>query len=134
MKKPVALCIVLTCVLILAGCSASWISNEMGTSASVEITSYENGEACEVITITEKGKVEDICQTVSSLSAKKMNYHKPAEKQYSIRFLNSAGDEIQSIDFLFGNTVVTNGQIYGITDDIQILEYIEDIISSSSRE
>ncbi len=135
MKKYIALlCFVLTGVLVLAGCSVSCANKDIENSASIEIRKYDNGELCDVYTITDKIEVNDICKTFSSLSAKKLNYHKPAVPQFSIHFLNGSGLEIQNIDFLFGNTVVTNGQIYAITDEVEIIEYINSIVSKNFQE
>ncbi len=131
MKKFLTFCLVLACLLTLAGCSASWANEDILNSASIEIRTYNSDGVC---TISDKDEIDDICNTFLSLSAKKLNYHKPAVSQYSIRFLNDAGLEIQHIDFLFGNTVVTNGNIYSITDEIHIIEYIQEILSKNSPE
>ncbi len=133
MKKITALCLAFVCVLGLMGCSAPWTDKEIKNSASVEIRKYDNGKLCGVYTVSNDNEVSDICKKISSLPAKKMDYHKPARTQYSIYFLNNEGQEIQSVDFLFGNTVVTNGGIYGITDEINIMEYIEEIISKATK-
>ncbi len=134
MKNIIVICLVLTCMLILVGCSAPWTDKDIKNSEFIEIRKYDNGELCDVYMISDKNEVNDICKTFSSLFATKLNYHKPALKQYSIHFLDDSEFEIQNINFLFGNTIVTNEQIYAISDEINIIEYIEDIISKSSQE
>ena len=133
MKRLISLILVCICALGLTGCSVSWTDAEIKSAKSVEITCYSShiGEDSVVYTVSDEKEVGNICNTFSLLVVKKAKITEPTEMSYTLRFLDSTGTEIESVNLLFGyNVVQCNGQLYKITDEMDINRYIrEDVLA-----
>lgn len=133
MKKLIAIVFIFLCLFCLASCSVNWTDKEIRNAKSVEITCYSShvGEDSVVYTVSDEKEVGNICNTFSLLVVKKTKITEPTKMSYTIRFLDDAGKEIEFVNLLFGfNVVQSNGQLYKITDDMDINRYIkEDVLA-----
>ena len=137
MKKLTALFLALICIFVLASCSVSWTDAEIKNAKSVEITCYDNhgsSDAVEVYTITDERSVNNICNTFSLLVVKKVKITEPTMMSYSIRFLDEAGNAIETVSLLFGYNVVQCGELYKITDEMDINRYIEEDVLKNIKD
>ena len=137
MKKLTALFLALICIFVLASCSVSWTDAEIKNAKSVEITCYDNhgsSDAVEVYTITDERSVNNICNTFSLLVVKKVKITEPTMMSYSIRFLDEAGNTIETVSLLFGYNVVQCGELYKITDEMDINRYIEEDVLKNIKD
>ena len=134
MKKLTAIVLTFICLFSLASCSVNWTDKEIKNAKSVEITCYDSHNVPKVLgvyTITDEREVNNICNTFSLLVVKNVKITEPTAISYDIRFLDSSGNEIESVSLLFGyNVVKSNGRLYKITDEMDINRYIsEDVLA-----
>ena len=133
MKQLIAIVLIFICLFSLASCSVNWTDKEIKNAKSVEITCHSShvGEDSVVYTVSDEKEVGNICNTFSLLVVKKTKITEPTEMSYTIRFLDDAGKEIEAVILLFGyNVVQCNGQLYKITDEMDINRYIkEDVLT-----
>ena len=131
--------LVLFCSLVLLGCSSRpvrWTNKDICDSASVEIIYYgTNGDAVPQTFHFSDEDVDDICTTFSNLAVKKVKIRDTLIGSYCVRFLDDSGKEIESVVILGNyNAIDNNGQLYEITDEINIYQYVNAIVSSKAKE
>ena len=138
MKKLIAIVLALVCMLCFVGCSifatdVSWTDKDIKNAKSVEITCYENN-ASSVYTIVDEKEVNNICNTFSLLKVKKTKITEPMSIAYSICFLDDSGNGIETVTIPFGWNVIQCGDLYKITDEMDINRYIrEDVLKDTQN-
>ncbi len=138
MKKLILIVLASFCMLCFVGCSifatdVSWTDKDIKNAKSVEITCYDNQEGSlevvEVYTIVDEKEVNNICNTFSLLKVKKTKITEPMSIAYSISFLDGSGNAIETVMIPFGWNVIHRGDLYKITDEMDINRYIrEDVL------
>lgn len=135
MKKLIAIVLSLFCVLALAGCSNSYIINDLSQTASIRIRVHSISDNSYVeYDISDKELVRETCDLFSSLETERYKTDKPLGYIYTIRFLNHNGAEIESVTVLsnVNNAICVNSNniVYKITSDVKIVERVEEILTS----
>ena len=80
-----------------------------------------------------KEEVNGICITFSNLAVKKVKLRDALIGSYSVRFMDDSGKEIESV-IVVGNYNVMDrgGQLYEITDEVNVYQDINKIVLSKS--
>ena len=143
MKKLIALVLALVCMLCFVGCSmfttdVSWTDKDIKNAKSVEINCYDiqdgSLKVVDVYTIVDEKEVNNICNTFSLLKVKKTKITKPMSLAYSISFLDGSGNAIETVMIPFGWNVIQCGDLYKITDEMDINRYIrEDVLKDTQN-
>ena len=142
MKKLIALVLTLVYMLCFVGCSifttdVSWTDKDIKNSKSVKITCYDNnasGDSVEVYIIVDEKEVNNICNTFSLLKVKKTKITEPMSIAYSISFLDGSDNAIETVTIPFGWNVIQCGDLYKITDEMDINRYIrEDVLKDTQN-
>ena len=141
MKKLIAIVLALVCMLCFVGCSmfttdVSWTDKDIKNAKSVEINCYDiqdgSVKVVDVYTIVDEKEVNNICNTFSLLKVKKTKITKPMSLAYSISFLDGSGNAIETVIIPFGWNVIQCGDLYKITDEMDINRYIrEDVLKDA---
>ena len=139
MKKLIALVLSFVSILALAGCSNSYEINDLSQTVSISIRVYSISEnSYTEYDISDKEIVQETCDLFSSLETEKYKTDKELGRFYTIRFLNQNGVEIESVVIIsnVNNAIMVNSNniVYRITNDIKIVERVEEILTTYREE
>jgi len=138
-KKLIALVLSFVSILALAGCSNSYEINDLSQTVSISIRVYSISEnSYTEYDISDKEIVQETCDLFSSLETEKYKTDKELGRFYTIRFLNQNGVEIESVVIIsnVNNAIMVNSNniVYRITNDIKIVERVEEILTTYREE
>ena len=95
MRKLTALILVMLCIFVLAGCSASGISFDIGTADRIELRSGNDGN---MIKVTEPDDIKHITDNINSLSFSKAGSSKDyGGWSYSLKWYDSENKIMEEI-------------------------------------
>lgn len=140
MKKWIAILCVMVILISTVSCGKPYEVKDLSRIASINIRVFSlTSQGYTDYAISDEEKVQEICDLFSSLKAKQ--YHtglgKPLGILYVISFLNSSGTAIEHISVIsnLDNAigVSSSDELYQVTSDIDIRQYIEGVVASSGE-
>ena len=139
MKKLITLVLSFVSILALAGCSNSYEINDLSQTVSISIRVYSISEnSYTEYDISDKEIVQETCDLFSSFETEKYKTDKELGRFYTIRFFNQNGVEIESVVIIsnVNNAIMVNSNniVYRITNDIKIVERVEEILTTYGEE
>ncbi|MCQ2354798.1 MAG: hypothetical protein MJ102_06825 [Clostridia bacterium] len=137
MKRILAVIIIFILGVSLCACSAKWTDENITKSTKIEITKYDsdNPNIQVIYTITDENAVNSFCNTFSDFKVKDTHIREVIAKSYYIRFLGNGG-EIDHITVITGHNTLQDkhGDLYKITGEIDVEEYISEVIHTAPSE
>ena len=134
MKRISVLLLLISLLLLcLCSCLSQNTLPDLSKAARIEIRAFSSTEqAYTDYTISDEASVREICATLSSLELKKIKLTEPLAQSYALTFYYPNGGRIGSVTLVSGHNVVDCGDMYKIKNDVDINDYISNIISKFS--
>ena len=130
MKKTTLLFVVALLTVCLCACMSREALPDLSKAARIEIRAFSPTEqAYSDYTISDEARVREICGTLSGLELKKIKLTEPLFQSYQLTFYYPNGGRIGGISLPYGHNVIDCGDMYKIKNDVDINDYISDIIS-----
>ena len=137
MKRILSVIIILAFLVSLCSCSAKWTNEDITKTHKIEITKYksDNPNIKVIYTITDEDVVNRFTNTFSELEVKDAHIREAIDRSYYIRFLGNGG-EIDHITIITGHNTLQDkhGDLFKITDEIDIEDYISEVIKTAPSE
>lgn len=131
--KRILPCLLLALLLTaqMVGCARSVQIDDLSRTSYVEVRAFSNVDHTYTdYVITDYREVDEICNTLQSLSLQKVKITEPLGLAYQLTFFDHAHRRIQVISFVFGNYVDYNGNLHKITSDCDVIAYLERTVST----
>ena len=113
----------------LCACTANKIP-DFSKATRIEIRCFSNTDQTYTDhTISDADIVRNICDTLEGLELKKIKLTEPLHQSYTMTFYYPNGGRIGSVTLVSGHNVIDCGDMYKIKNEININEYISELIS-----
>ena len=128
MKKILTIASLLILVLMLSSCAKI---DGLSAATKIHITRHSvtsDDSTTYSATVISQEQVEYICNNLSSLKLKKMEYNKPTMRLYTLEFYTYSA-KLETISITAHGWIDYNGDFYTITDSTLDTDYIDSLLS-----
>ncbi|MBE6676419.1 MAG: hypothetical protein E7594_06215 [Ruminococcaceae bacterium] len=131
--KRILPCLLLALLLTatLAGCARTTQIDDLSRTSYIKVRAFSNVDRSYTdYVITDYRKVDEICDTLESLSLQKVRITEPLAISYTLSFYDHAHREIDSVRVVFGDYLDYDGDLYLIlTTDCEFEAYLDKIVA-----
>lgn len=131
--KRILPCLLLALLLTatLAGCARTTQINDLSRTSYIKVRAFSNVDQTYTdYVITDYRKVDEVCNTLESLSLQKVRITEPLAIHYTLSFYDHAHREIDSVRVVFGDYLDYDGDLYLIlTTDCEFEAYLDKIVA-----
>ena len=138
MKKKSLIFIMLAVSVLLIclfGCSSKYKIEDLSQATRIEVRIFSSGNTYTDLIITDKDTIKDIGDTFCSSELKNVKIVKPRMALYEMRFFK--GNEQRPFkSFTVGadNVIETGSEMYKITNGINIVDYLSNILENAPED
>ena len=122
-------------LICIFGCSSKYKIEDLSQAARIEVRIFSSGNDYTDLVISDKDTIKNISDTLCSLELKNVNIVKPRMGKYEIRFFK--GNEprpFQSFTVGADNVIETGSEMYKITNGINIVDYLSNILENAPED
>lgn len=130
MKRILPLFLLVLLTASFAGCARTVQIDDISRTSYIEVRAFSNVDQTYTDhVIKDAAVVDEVCTTLQSLTLQKVKITEPLALAYQLTFFDHAHRRINVISVVFGNYVDYNGNLHKITNDCDVVAYLERTVS-----
>ncbi len=118
---------------VLSGCAQSVQIGDLSRTSYIEIRAFSaTDHSYTDYVISDYRLVDEICATLNSLTLEKVRITKPLGLGYTMTFYDLAHRRIDGVGVVYENYIDYNGELYRVTSDCNVTEYLASVLVTQS--